>query len=184
MQEDNRSQYNNTFQIIYEKYYYRAFQLAFSITRNKEIAEDAVQDAFVSAFISLNKVKNPKKIDSWIFTIVKNKAYNYLRKKKWRNNIRNKLIKSYNNSLSKEESISEALEKEETKKEIIQIINSLPHKYSEILTLIYYSHLSYKEVADALNISKANVRIRHHRAKSMLNEKYRLLNSLQLPPYE
>src|SRR5947199_8920442 len=55
------------------------FAIAFGILQNREEAEDVVQDAFVKAWKSRWRVREPEKLQGWISTIARHRAYVILR---------------------------------------------------------------------------------------------------------
>ena len=59
-----------------------ALKEAAFVTKSRHLAEDAVQDAFVSGWIKLDKLKDSAKFGSWILRIVRNCAVNTIRNMK------------------------------------------------------------------------------------------------------
>ena len=59
---------------MYQRNYERLYRMAYTITKDKGAAEDAVHDAFVKAINGLESVRSPDKLDSWIYVIVRNEA--------------------------------------------------------------------------------------------------------------
>jgi len=58
------------------------FAYAFSITKTREDAEDAVHNAMVKAFDGLSGLRSPNKLKPWLFRILKNECISILRQKK------------------------------------------------------------------------------------------------------
>ena len=58
------------------------FAIAFGILQNREEAEDAVQDAFVKAWKSRWRVREPERLQGWISTIARHRAYDILRRRR------------------------------------------------------------------------------------------------------
>ena len=65
---------------LYEAMYKRVYYLAFRMTRSAEDAEDAVQEAFLSAFRALPNLADPNAFEGWLFQITANKCRNVLSK--------------------------------------------------------------------------------------------------------
>lgn len=58
------------------------FAIAYGILQNREEAEDAVQDAFVKAWKSRWRVRDPEKLPAWLGTIARHRAHDLLRKRR------------------------------------------------------------------------------------------------------
>ena len=70
--------HHDDLEIIYKKYYTPLFLFAFSLTKNKEDAEDLVANAFVKAFLSYQKGN----LKAWLYIVVKNEYFNLYKKRK------------------------------------------------------------------------------------------------------
>lgn len=68
----------NAYEVLVTKYQKSVIASALSITRNSFMAEDAAQDAFVTAWMKLDTLKEPQKFASWVCRIAKNCALNML----------------------------------------------------------------------------------------------------------
>ena len=69
---------------IVEQYSDLAYSVAFRMLRNAEDAEDAVQEAYISAFKALPKFKGQSKLSTWVYRIVVNACLMKIRKDKSR----------------------------------------------------------------------------------------------------
>ncbi len=67
------------FEALVVRYQRRAFGLAMGILQNAADAEEAVQETFLKAFLSLRALRKPEAFGSWLFTICRNKAVGFLR---------------------------------------------------------------------------------------------------------
>ena len=78
MKTDNQNSYN----LLYEKYYKLVYGIVFSIIKNNEDTEDIVHEVFTKIY-KLDKDKLPESNEaSWLFTVSKNESYMFLRKSK------------------------------------------------------------------------------------------------------
>lgn len=69
---------NNELEMIYRKYYQSLFLFAFSLSKNKDDAEDLVANAFVKALLSYENGN----LKAWLYTVLKNEYYNLYKKRK------------------------------------------------------------------------------------------------------
>ncbi len=145
-------------QNLIEQYQDNLYAVAFNVCKNQEDAEDVVQDAFLQYYTCRKEFENEQHIRAWLIRIVINKAKN-MNRTFWR---RNKLsLEDYMETLTFETPESETL---------FETVMGLPEKYRIIVHLFYYEDYSVREIADILNISESNVKIRLMRARTLLKE--------------
>ena len=134
---------------VYKKYNKDFIAYAKSITGNKDIAFDLVQDAYVRAlenediFLNMNEYQ----IKGCFFTVIKNRNIDFIRKE-------NKII-LFDDNMPEEE--SEGFEEDILIKNLLEV---LPEKNSQILRLKYIMHLNSNEIGKMLGISPSTVRSR------------------------
>lgn len=160
------------FEKIYLCYEKDMFVIANKILRNRESAEDAVQDAFVLIMRNLDKIQDiyTRRTANYIRIIVKNRAlqiYNQSRR-------REIVVDDYNFFLEQPDRLQD-VEGQFVRKELSDIlmglILKLPDKYKEVLYLYYYNEISYAEIARMLDTTEANARQIARRARKILEEK-------------
>lgn len=143
------------------------YNTSYRILNNPGEAEDAMQDAFLDAFRKLDSYKAEAPFGAWLKRIVINKSLDTLKKKK-----EFALPDSIENELP-DTSIDETEEGEINSMRVIEVKNAmekLPAHYRIILSLFLLEGYDHQEIAEVLNISYANVRVRYKRAKSKLME--------------
>jgi len=133
----------------------------YSISKNESQAKDLIADTIYYAYINFEKLKNKQSFLSYLFTIATR-----LR------NVYYKNQKSYNEDFDLEQlSSNDFTEEEKYDLSLIKnAIKSLKDKYKDVITLTYFYGFSSKEVANILNITNYNVKIRLNRAKKQLKE--------------
>lgn len=154
---------------LYSKY---AKILAFKITNNYQMAEDAVHNAF------LEIIKNNEKYTAFsnnnfrliINRIVKNKAIDLIRKEKkyvayLTDEIENKI------NTKQDGADVQIINKEEIQR-ILKLIMNLDELDRNLLKLRYLFKMSYKDISDVVNMSVKNVDMHLYRAKNKLRKSY------------
>ena len=132
---------------VYKKYNKDFIAYAKSITGNKDVAFDLVQDAYVKAleneniFLNMNEYQ----IKGWFFTVIKNRNIDFIRKE-------NKIV------LFDNEMLEEWVESFEEEVLIKNLIETLPEKNKKILRLKYNMYLNSNEIGKILGISPSTVR--------------------------
>ena len=157
--------------------YSRYIKKAYGYLKSKSEAEDAVQDGVLSAYKKLDTVRDVEALNSWIRRIIVNKALDILRKNKrmpeFYRNVDD--VVTYSSAgLLNQPLWSEILTPEQDimKKENLQqlrdAIECLEDIYRIPLLLRAYEEFSIKEIAELLEISESNVKVRIHRARTKL----------------
>ncbi|MEI6856452.1 RNA polymerase sigma factor [Psychrilyobacter sp.] len=70
------------FDEIFETYFSRIYNKILGMVKNKEDAEDIVQDVFLTVYKNLKKFRNDSGIYTWVYRIAINKTYDFFRRKK------------------------------------------------------------------------------------------------------
>jgi RNA polymerase sigma-70 factor (ECF subfamily) len=151
--------------ILIERYQHLAYRLALQIMGDYDMADDAVQQTFVTAYENLERLKNPGSFASWIAGITKNVCRNLLRDRQkplvaldYLAEIGIEPSDSGNSSTYDNEMIGA----------IRNFIPRLPEKYREIIELRYNEDYSCQKIADFLNLSRSAVLSRLFYARKRL----------------
>ncbi|MCL2018958.1 MAG: sigma-70 family RNA polymerase sigma factor [Oscillospiraceae bacterium] len=154
---------------IYEEYRYMCLHRALTITKDQQMAEDAVGDAFVEVIKHKEKIfsLDCNQLPSYIVTITKNKARDLLRKNKRKSD----LDDDWENSLESDEiPIDEQVISKMGFERLLNLMASLDEKYKIVLEMKYVLDLSTNEISQMLNISNDNVKTRLFRARTQLRK--------------
>ncbi|MGB6083268.1 RNA polymerase sigma factor [Moheibacter sp.] len=146
---------------LYKKYARAMYQVSRNIIKDEMKAEEAMQDAFLSAFEKLDEFKAEVTFGSWLKKIVINKSLDYLKKEKMYQN-----AESAENLQLLED--SEEIDLSEKIEAVKKAMNNLPENYRIILSLYYLEGYDYEEISEILNLSYANSRVMLNRAKNKL----------------
>jgi len=160
----------------YERMYYRQ---AFSILRNQEGAEEAVQQAMIGIFTHLAQLTERDKFKQWGLRIVQNEAKMIWKKR--RQNLYDSIDQGSSDGSSEMTSYpkqyadwrdlpSEAMEKREVREAVIRAIGELPEIYREVFMLRDVQQLNLAETMEVLGMNESVVKTRLHRARIMLRE--------------
>lgn len=160
------------FGVLVKKYRTKVFNLAYSLTRDRDAADDLAQESFIKAYFALPRFKLKSGFGTWLYRIAMNTVKDYLRKK---SKIREVAFGKEIEHLVIQEDEMERKEKkqqeEQNRRLVHEAIQSLPEKYQLILSLRDIQGFSYGEIADILNISPGTVDSRLHRARKSLRKK-------------
>ncbi|NDV63410.1 sigma-70 family RNA polymerase sigma factor [Puniceicoccales bacterium CK1056] len=160
-----------SFARIVERYQRLLCSLAFSATGDLSKSEDIAQDAFVTAWQQLGKLREPEKLRSWLSGIVRNRI-----RRTWRSAERDPVALSEGEetipNLASGENCAagEAMEKEEQQL-LWKALQSVPERYREPLVLYYREEHSVKAVAASLDLTESAVKQRLTRGRALLKQK-------------
>ena len=173
---------DRSFTEIVEQYSDLAYSIAFRMLRNAEDAEDAVQEAYISAFKALPKFKGQSKLSTWLYRIVVNACLMKIRKDK----SRAKYIaeKDYDDAIVYDwkNDPEEAAVNSELRSTLEGGLDLLSPDLRAAVVLRDIQGLSTEESAEALNISIASLKSRLHRARILLRKHLEEYSSLSLLP--
>ena len=156
-----------------------AFILAYSILRNWEDAEEAVQQAMLNIFSRLSQLDDVERFKQWAMRVVENEAK--MQRRKRRLHLYESLEAS--NLESAEEKPfrprqfadwrdlpSDIVEQKEVREAIRKALGELPDIYRVVFVLRDMQHLDVNETAQILGIGESAVKTRLHRARLMMRE--------------
>ena len=162
-----------SFADLVERHKDKAMTLAMRMLRNREEAEEAVQDAFVRAFNALGQFEKRSTFSTWLYRILFNVCSTILSK-------RGEPMQSISSDKIKEEWEDEIpdfseipdsiVEGEEFRRQVIEALNELPPLYSGIATMFYLDDLSYEEIVTITGSPLGTVKARLFRARAMLRD--------------
>ena len=146
----------------FETYLDRLFGYALAMSRDKELAADLVQDCVLRVMKARNIPKDEAAYRSWLFTIIRNLWFDYLRSSK-----RHALVEPLNDS--HEEIVTEDFETTVVNVVAVrQAFEDLTVEHRDILALVDIGGFSYDETSKMLNIPKGTVMSRISRARATL----------------
>jgi RNA polymerase sigma factor (sigma-70 family) len=149
----------------------RVLAICHSRVRRADIAEDLAQDAFLRAFRSLSTLSDPSKFGPWLSGIALRVCLDWLKSPK------NAQVNF--STLGPEIPLSDLLATEhdsgilsgEERRLLLREIENLPESYRQIILLYYYDDLTYRQVAELLNVSVPTVNARLAKARALLRQR-------------
>jgi RNA polymerase sigma-70 factor, ECF subfamily len=170
---------HNSFALLVDKYQKLVVNTCRGFVNSYADSEDLAQDVFIELFESLPNFRHESKLSTWIYRIAVNKSLNFVRKRKRETlydnfgSIFSSSEKESNIPNSRIDSPSEAdheINNRELHNILKKAINNLPKNQKIAFILNKYQDLSYKEVADVMDISLSSVESLLFRAKSNLQK--------------
>ncbi len=151
-----------------------AFNLAYWILRNREEAEDVVQEAYLRAFRAFCSFRG-EAVKPWLLVIVRNAAFSALEARKRTSNV---ILLSDDLKPRKDGEVREMASPGPTpeaqiiaegeRRQLLSALAALPLKYRDIVVLREMEHLSYNEIAEVTGIPIGTVMSRLSRGRAEL----------------
>ena len=150
---------------IYSKYSSIIYKYLLGLTKNKELAEELMQETFYSAILHYDKLKNDNdKILNWLCIIAKNKWKDYLKKKSKIKQI------PLNENLIEEYSYENEVELNDEKKRLYEKINKLNPISKNVILMKINTELTFKEIGEILGKNESWAKTIYYRANNKLRE--------------
>jgi RNA polymerase sigma factor (sigma-70 family) len=149
---------------LYRLYSRAMYNVSFRITGREEDAEDALQEAFISAFKNLDSYRGDAAFGAWLKRIVVNKAINVVKKR------RHELMPEDEQWDVAEEEAPVEYKEELTVERVKSAIEQLPDGYRAVLSLYLLEGYDHQEIAEILNVSESTSKSQLNRAKNKLRE--------------
>ncbi|WP_226064125.1 RNA polymerase sigma factor [Kaistella polysaccharea] len=142
------------------------FSFVMKKVQDEHVADEITVSVFSKVLSKLDLYDPNFQFKTWILTIAQNTIIDYWRKKFRENEDSTDNFEGFKNQLAL--SPEELLISEEDQKQILATIKSLDVNYQDIIQLRFFEEKSIKEIAEELNITVANTKIRIMRAKKLL----------------
>jgi RNA polymerase sigma-70 factor (ECF subfamily) len=154
------------FWTIYHNHYERVRKFIFALVKDEWVADDLIQETFIKVQKNLDQLKEESKLSSWIFRIAYNHCQDHFRKM-------SQSSKSDRVLTEKKEILAEPLFQKELEQHqmgecVQEKVRRLPESYQTVLVLFDLMEFSHQEIAEILDISVENVKVRLHRARKKL----------------
>ncbi|MBC8750439.1 MULTISPECIES: RNA polymerase sigma factor [Paraburkholderia] len=164
------------FELLMRRHNRRLYRLARVTLRDDAEAEDALQEAYLSAYRSISRFRGQASLSTWLSRLVLNECLGRLRRANRRQNIIPMVtsntadIEMDTTPLPDSASPDNALARAEMRALIERKLDALPESLRTVFVLRSVEEMSIDETAQCLGIPEATVRSRHFRAKSLLRE--------------
>lgn len=157
---------------LVNRYKLSGYGIALAVLRHQSDAEDALQEAFIKAYVYLHSYSTKFRFYTWFSTIVRNVALSHLRARDWLVTPLNEdIVRPMRTALEESPELAALAS---SRHEIVrQAVAALPERYRRVLILRYWHELSYEEIAGVTEQSLAAVKTQLFRAKALLAETLR-----------
>jgi len=149
-------------QVLHDKYYYQMWLWASKYTRDKTLSEELVSDCFIKLWERRQYIVIEKSLKSYLFLMLRNQIVSQSRQSK-------KILVVGLDAMPDIPDDAEVV-RHEYYAALYRAIQRMPEQRRRILELAAFESMSYKEVAEKLNISVNTVKTQMGRAYQFLKE--------------
>lgn len=155
---------------LYEITYNRIYFIIFQIVKNREDAQDILQETYIHAFSKIQTLKDPACFYSWIIKISVNLSKNYIKHNK--SIIIENETDTFFDSITDDTqlSLTEHVENVETRNIVLKIIDLLPLEQKRAVLFFYYEHMTAAEIAEIEETSVSTITSRLSYARLSLKK--------------
>ncbi len=160
-----RSQRGDTeaFSELVRKYQTVVYNLAYRFMRDRNLAEDMAQEAFVKAYKHLSGFRGDCAFATWLYRVTCTVCITELNRRKKRSEVEFE-PNIYETGYEEKHSDKEIAEK------IRECVTHLPPKYATVITLYYLNGMSYEEIAEIMDIPVGTLKTWMFRARKQLKK--------------
>lgn len=148
---------NSAFDVLLLRHKNRIYSYVFYIVKDRELAEDIFQETFVKVITTIKQGRYVEsgKFSSWITRIAHNLIIDHYRQEKTENHIPNNDMSPdvFNRKELSEGTVEDSMISSQIRVDIRRLVAALPDNQKEVLVMRYYQNMSFKEIADATNVS-------------------------------
>lgn len=168
---------DSVFDELYQNYHHDVFQFLFYMVRNKEQAEDLVQEVYIRVFKSYHRFEGKSSEKTWLFSIARNVAIDSFRKQKgWKGRLLEKFDWSSNQVKDEYPIPEEIMVHKEEIKWIYQCLDYCTVDQRSVVILRFLNDLSITETSEALGWTESKVKTTQHRALKVLKKYMEIFN--------
>ena len=148
---------NEAFDILLNRYRSKVFSYIFHIVKNQDVADDIFQETFVKIIMTIKQGRYVEtgKVSAWVTRIARNLVIDYFRQEKSENliSIDNDDVDLLNRRDLSDSTIEDNMVQTQICNDIRRLIHSLPDSQRNVIEMRFYQNMSFKEIADATNVS-------------------------------
>lgn len=151
-----------TFEKIYQDHWQKVFRLCMGYVNDSDWAKDIAQETFITVWQQLPKFRNESSVGTWIFKIASNHCLRQIEKQKRMPQAELPMQLEAKAEVSNEDKINF----------LYKCISEL-NEVERIIISLELEDVKQAEIAEIVGISEANVRVKIHRIKEKLSEKFK-----------
>jgi RNA polymerase sigma-70 factor, ECF subfamily len=164
---------------LVERYQDRVFGVLLRLIGDRDLAEDAAQEAFVKAYLALPRFRGESAFGTWLVQIAIHAARDRVRRQQRRRQVETTDEDGVGDVGGTARDALTAIVLDEDLDRLQRALQQLPDDYREVLVLKHLEEWSFEEIAGHAQTSVGSLKVRAHRARRLLRQ---ALEDLAPPP--
>lgn len=148
---------NKAFDELLARHQGRLFSYIMQIVKNKDLADDIFQETFVKAIMTIRQGRytDNGKFSSWLMRVAHNLIIDYYRQGKTQNTLSTDEdnVDLLNRKDLCDGTVEDFIINDDIADDVRRLMHSLPESQREVIEMRFYRNMSFKEIADATNVS-------------------------------
>ena len=161
----------NAFRYVVANHQRLVLHIVGRVVKQQEDVEDICQEVFMKVFRKIKKFRGESKLSTWIATIAYNTSITHIRGRGRKLEVLTDEEARLDLGKTDDWVVQKAVEKEEAKAILLQMIEKLPVQYRTVLTLFHLEEFSYKEVEEITGMPEGTIKSYLSRARKLLKDK-------------
>jgi RNA polymerase sigma-70 factor (ECF subfamily) len=163
-----QQQWTEAFDLVVRQFQTKVFHLACSMLGNPEQAEDTAQEVFIRIWRALPRYRGSASVSTWIYSIARNACLTALKS----SGSHRTVSLEDPGTRAEAEGKADPLERRHSP-DLRRLVEELPEKQRQVVTLFYMEEKSYEEVSRLLGMPAGTVKTHLHRARKELALRWR-----------
>jgi RNA polymerase sigma factor (sigma-70 family) len=162
------------FDQLFTLYSRRLHYIAYSVIKDRYLAEDVVQETFIKAYKKIDTIEDIEKMGAWLSAIAARTAIDFLRSEKRKNLVLadESIIEQMNGHCATSMNTEEEVDARLFKDDLNRSMEQLSAEYQAVLVLKVEHGLKENEIASLLQLKSATVKTRLYRARKKLKQAF------------
>jgi RNA polymerase sigma-70 factor (ECF subfamily) len=153
---------------LVEAYQTPVYNLAYRMLGNMVEAEDAAQETFIRAYRRLDTYDPSRKFSSWLLAIASHYCVDMLRRRRVNYLSFDELPPMVELSMPRTTQPEQVVVSQQQASAVQQLLDTLPDSYRTPVILRYWYDMSYREIAETMDVTESTIKTRLHRARARL----------------
>jgi RNA polymerase sigma-70 factor (ECF subfamily) len=153
---------------LVEAYQAPIYNLAYRMLGNMVEAEDAAQEAFIRAYRRLDTYDPSRKFSSWLLAIASHYCVDVLRRRRMNYLSFDELPPMVELSMPRTTQPEQIVVSQQQASAVQKLLDTLPASYRIPVILRYWYDMSYREIAQTMDVTESTIKTRLHRARAKL----------------
>ena len=149
---------STSFAEVYDQYFPKVYAFAQNRLHDDDMALDIASAVFEKAYLKMGSLRSPGAVGSWLFTIARHEMVTHWRKEKPAEAAWEQATREFNLQGNEPDPEMFLLQKEEAQA-LARLVQQLPPREQEVISLKFDAELSTREIANVLETSETSIRV-------------------------